>query len=802
MNEVALKRIKELREKITAAVSRSLGAGFSEPTRAKLTLLLAEAGLPHSEGMIFSYLQNHPEQEESIIAASRYDSEEIENFLLDLLKQQRSLHRDLIVEQLGFKKKADLVAKLQSYLADSDRHVRFQAANALFNIGGKEAALAMCEFISDPDEWISMTILRLLCIMRELDTIPILIDKYHQDEDLRRKALMISFLARFRSVTLLPIFDEGLQARDARLRANSIEAIGDLSLPPDEIKKRVEEHLDDPNNRIRANAILAIARLEPEKIKPKIEEMVTSNDVQLRRSAAFILGMITSDDYHDLGAILIGDQSEMVRKRMIQSLRNFSSEFVFNQLDLALSDHNKWIRKHAIDMASRLSNFPHKKILGLLKTERAAPNLEASLNFFVTHPIEEAMNAIKLHVKDRRLPVVKALLAAVASIGGVEGVKAVAPRLEQRDPQVIRALSEILIKAGERKILEDLVERFSQLKQENQVEALIPSLSSSLKILDQGDSMPEPLLKNFEKIEVAERPLAPPPASQKAPRDEKPEEEIAGGDMSEQTQSEERGVEDETTTSEDLDLDFNLEGIASSGEGASEEAGDELPGLMSLAELADSGAKEKPVKKAKKAAKKKPPVSPHYRAGLKAYNVGKYKKAVAEFSRLLESEASPPANAYLYLGLIYSDQKKYEQARDYLTTFLNKKPDHARANFTLGKIYRQLKSWNALIEIYERFVGGELEATPKMKTRIYHDLGIGCVLVSKYERGAQLLESLLKLHPEDAEVAYYLALAQFHLGKISNAGQTLHQASKSAAGNKRISKLIDALAAKVRAGGF
>jgi len=799
MNEVAIKRIKELREKITLAVSRSLGAGFSEPTTAKLTLLLAEAGLPQSEGIVYSYLQNHPDQEESIMAGSRFASEEIENFLLDLLKQPRSSHRDLIVEQLGTRKKAGMVAKLQPYLADSDRHVRFQTANALFNIGGKEAALALCEFISDSDEWISMTILRLLCIMRELDSIPILIDKYHQDEDLRRKALMISFLARFRSVTLLPIFDEGLQARDARLRANSIEAVGDLALPPDEIKKRVEEHLHDPNNRIRANAILAIAKLEPEKIKPEIQEMVTSNDVQLRRSAAFILGMIPSDEYHDLGAVLIADKSEVVRKRMIQSLRNFSSEFVFNQLDLALSDQNKWIRKHAADMASRLSKFPHKKILGLLKTERAAPNLESCLNFFVTHPTEEAMNAIKLHVKDRRLPVVKALLAAVAAIGGVEGVKSVAPRLEQRDPQVIRALSEILIKAGERKILEDLVERFAQLKHENQVEALIPSLSSSLKILEQGDKMPEPLLKNFEKIEVADKPFAPlrPPVAEPEPEQEEPED-TTGMSLPPAPEVAAAAPIAPSEISADDDLVLDLTGSGS-------EDG-ELPGLMNLGELGDSTPEEakqvKQIKKVKKSGRPAKVVSPHYRAGLKAYNVGKYKKAIAEFSQVLESDASPPANVYLYMGLMQAEQKNFEQARDYLLSFVNRAPDHVKANFTLGKIYRQIKNWNGLIEIYERFVGGELEATPKMKTKIYQDLGIACVLVSKYERGAQLLDSLIKLQPDNAEVGYYLALAQFHLGKISNAGQTLHQASKCADGNKRISRLIDALAAKVRAGGF
>lgn len=774
MNEIALKRIKDLKEKIAAAVNNNLGGNFSETVKAKLALLLADTGLSQAEGTIFSYLQNHPDQEEAIIAASKFDNEEMENFLAELLKNFRSANRELIAEKLGEKKKPAMVELLKPFLADSNRHVRFQAAYSLFNIGGKEAALAMCEYISDPDEWISMTILRLLCIMRELDSIPILIEKYHQDEDLRRKALMISFLSRFKSVTLLSIFDEGLDARDARLRANSIEAVGTLNLPEAEIKSRIEPFLRDPNNRIRANCILALARLEPEKIKPEIQEMVYSNDVQLRRSAAFILGMIPPNEYQDLASVLIVDQNEAVRKRMIQSLRNFPAEFVVAQLDRALSDANKWIRKHAIDMASRIPDFPHQKVLALLKTERAAPNLEACLNFFAAHPIEEAMNAIKLHLKDRRLQVVKALLAAVSAISGVEGVKSVAPRLEQRDPKIIEALSEILVKAGERKILEDLVERFSQVRNEQQILALIPSLTVSLKIMEMGDKMPAPLLRSFEKIDVEEKPpvpvkpvVAPPEAVADSPVSETPEVETGKASLE--------------TTEDSLDLGSNLPDLASLASGISSTDDDEDE------EEVSGGKKEKS--------------SPHYRAGLKAYNLGKYKKAIAEFSRLLAEEEEPPANVRLYMGIMLNDEEKYEESAAHLEKFLKLSPDSSKANYLLGKVYRQLKNWNGLVKIYSRFTDGEIDISPKLKKRVYHELGIACVLTGKYERGAQLLESLLKIDPDNPEIGYYLALAQFNLGKLSNAAATLQKAGQKADGSKRIGKLIAALAQKVKSGG-
>ncbi|NCB37228.1 MAG: tetratricopeptide repeat protein [Erysipelotrichia bacterium] len=770
MNELAQKRIREIREKVAAAVNKHLTMDLSEAARGKLFMTLAGTALESSKGAIFNYLQTRPEREEAIIAASKFDCESIETFLLEQLKKPHALYREVIIEQLGLKKREALVSLLKPFLADPDRHVRFQTIHSLFNIGGREAALAMCEFISDPDEWISMTILRLLCIMRELDSIPILAEKYYQDDDLRRKALMISFLARFRSVTLLGIFDQGIQARDARLRANSIEAVGNLNLPAAEIRSRIEPSLRDPNNRIRANSILALARLDPEKIKPEIAEMVNSNDVQLRRSAAFILGMIPSDDYHDLAAILVVDQNDAVRKRMIQSLRNFSSEFVCNQLEKALGDADKWIRKHAVDMAARVSNFPHKKVLTLLKTERAAPNLAACMNFFAAHPVEEALGPIKMHVKDRRLPVVKAFLNAMASIGGMEGVKSVAPRLEQKDPSVTQALSEVLIKAGGGKTLDDLVEKFAQARNENQVITLVPSLLSSLEILGQGDNMPEPLLRSLESVAVeivAEPPESPVITSESLA-------EFSGADTAGLVEI--QGEEPELT----LDFSSNLPDLSTLGSAAVNE---KMPTEDSEADADKTDAEKHSI---------------HYRQGLKAYNIGKYKKAITEFNRVLETDEHPPKNVFLYMGIIYSDQENYEQARDYLQTFLQKAPDHEKALFLLGKIYKQLKNWDGMIKIYSRFVGGELKISPKMKMRVYHDLGIAQILIGKYQEGLKLLSALLKKKPEDAEVAYYAALAQFHLENLPAAATILQSAVKNAVGNKRIARLIDALAKKIR----
>ncbi|MGM0598624.1 MAG: HEAT repeat domain-containing protein, partial [Candidatus Rifleibacteriota bacterium] len=636
---------------------------------------------------------------------------------------------------------------------------------ALFNIGGKDAALAMCEYISDPDEWISMNILRLLCIMREHETIPILVEKFHKDDDLRRKAAMVSFLARFKSVTLIKIFDEGLASNDARLKANSIEAIGDLNLPDNEIKDRIEPFLKDPNNRIRANSILALARIEPELVRPEIKNMVESNDIQLRRSAAFILGMIDSSGHEDLAEKLVLDRSDVVRRRIVQSLKNFSSEFVCAQLHQALSDENKWIRKHALDMAGKITNFPNEKILALLKTERAAPNLEACMRFFVNHPDEAAIKSLKLHVKDERSQVVKALLSAVVAINGIEGVKNIAPRLNRRDPSVIRILTEVLVNSGERKILEDLIEKFARTRKEEQIKALIPSVRSCMEMLNKKDLIPALLLESLEAIEVQDKPE--PVEEVKADEEAL---EVNTPDQSEESKIEEP-VPDESAQ-EPLSL----------------ETGElELPSI----ELSD----KKPTKKKKKKGSK------HYVKGMKAYNLGKFKRAISEFNQLIEKEKNVPAKIYMYMGIMFAEKKKYETARAFFENFLKHKPEHPKGNYLYGKALKELKMWDELIKVYSRFTGGELDASPKMKKTIYKELGIANVLTGKNERGYQLLMTLYKVQPDNYEVCYYLALAQFHLHKPSAAGALLDKILDKSCKNKRIKKLATALLTKIKSGG-
>ena len=826
MKESAYRRVSELRVRLASIICEKLNGNFDNKSKGKLIHILSKIGISNYYQIVYDYANKNPESCDAIIGLSLFDVKETIDYFLEKLKDPRTLHRDLMVECLGNLKKAELVSSIKEYLKDEDRQVRFQAAYALYNIGGRDAALAMCEYISDPDEWISMTILRLLCRMKELDSIPILIEKYQADTDLRRKALMISFLSRFKSITLLGAFDDALQARDARLRANAIEAIGDLKLPEDELRKRIVPYLNDPNNRIRANAILAMAKIAPEKVKSQIIEMCNSDDVQLRRSAAFILCMIPPIDFFNEAEKLIVDENETVRKRMIQSLKNFPHEFISSNINKVLSDNNKWIRKYAVDMIASIPAFESAPIVNLLKNERSAPNIEACLKFLASHPSENALSSIKIHFKDKRLPVVKSLLKALVSIGGIEEVKSVAPRLEQHDPFVIQNITSIMLESGDLNALDEVLKRFQKIRNQNNLDLLIPSIEGIVDIIIQGDKMPQKLLRAFtgetpaapinmmnfnmpnQKYAAQQNPVSQPaimPQATLQPNVPQSMDINAAGtpdiqldtQILQNTQADQSLSQPQTNidnASPDLinfNLDLNMPGSTpmqteGNGEGFS------LPNFQELDMLNMAGKPEGLIKKKHSA--------PHYKAGLKAYNLGKYPKALEEFNKSLANNENPPKSIDVYMGIILCDQGEYSSAIDHLVAFLKHTPDNVKANFLLGKCYRKTKNWEKVVEVYQLFIQGELEATPNMKRRIHQDMGTACAILGKSETAVRLLSNLFKLESDNAEIGYYLAMAQYKMGKRSEASVTIDQAQKVAPKGKSIEKLIMNLAQAIRSG--
>lgn len=750
MNQIAVDKIRKLQDKAAAKLLPLLSADLPIALRAQAALVVAKTHASGSGNAVMDFFRANPNLEESIRAVAEIGGDESMKVLIARSREKRAFNRDVIAESLACFKGPDCEEVLRELLGDEDRHVRFQAANSLFAHGGRDSALALCRYISDPDEWISMTILRLLCRMKEHESIPFLAEQFAKDTDLRRKAQMVSFLSMFRSVTLVNIFDEGLKGKDARLKANSIEAIGELELPHREIKSRILPFLHDPNNRIRANTILALARAQADIMRPEIVQMVESSDIQLRRSAAFIIGQISPAGNEDLAAKLIADQSDEVRRRMVLSLKKFPPDFVRAQLERAITDQNRWIRKFAVEMAAGFQEFPKQPVIRQFKLETAYPNVVACMEFFAGHPDEEGVRLIRQRVKDPRHQVVSAVIRSIGAIFGLKGLQTLAPQINSRDPKIFSTYVSSHFNMGGVELFDSILEKAAAVKKPPTNEMFLAALEQCLDLLALGEKMPVALADELSRTPavaiVEEQPAFQPavPAAQEplqpgTPTLETPEEGAAGLPPSEERKGEEAA--------------------------------------------ASRGPKSR--------------IPSSFTAGVKYYNLGKYKKARAMFRDALVEQPDFAKNHY-YLGMIAFEEKDYDAARESLVLYCESEPGSRKAAHMLGRIYKHQRDWANVARIYERLTA-DIDGPPdKVGLKMMRDLGTAYIFLKKYQEAKSTLEAVFKNDPKDIETNFHLAMACFHLQNYMRAETLLLDVMKQSKPGEKLRDMAESLLDKIR----
>jgi len=716
-------------------------------TKARIVMCLAKVRDPRAAAKVLGFFQDQPDFEEAITALGELGGEDALNALINALPSPYYINRDTMTRMLGQIKGPVAQQHLMKLLADADRHVRFQAVFGLFEIGGRDAALALCKYIGDPDEWISMNILKLLCRMREHESIPYLAERFTHDTDLRRKALMVSFLSRFKSVTLVNIFDEALRFNDARLRANAIEAIGDLQLPQREIQDRIEPFLRDPNNRIRANAILALARSQPELIRQELLDMVQSPDIQLRRSAAFILGQIPSGGNEASAISLIGDAADDVRRRMVLSLKNFPEWVQQQQLERTIVDQNKWIRKHSVDLARALPQFPTDPVLRQLKQESAYPNIVAGIEFFARRPHDEALRYIRARLKDKREQVVVAAIRAIGQLRGPAGMQEIGPLIDSKNPEIFKAFAETHLSLGSLEMYDALLEKAGSGRRTGPSEVILKVLDGLLTMLKLPPAkQPEKLKAELARRAMPEsRPVLPemgatPAAARPRPQPQPvaapavlPPVAPVSADATPVPTAVQEGDQPPV-----LDLDVPLP---------------EVPAVAPAA--------EEPAEPVRKSPKKKtlPAV---FQQALKAYNLGKYKKARELFTQAVQ-EAPQVTKSHFYLGMMAYEAKDYAAALEAMGNYCANEPDDPKALLILARTHRALKDWAGVEGVLGRLLA-MLDGIPdKLRPGVLRDLGMALVALERYEQARDILDQALTLDAESPETAYSLALCSFHL---------------------------------------
>ncbi len=105
-----------------------------------------------------------------------------------------------------------------------------------------------------------------------------------------------------------------------RARAKSVELIDSMFKDSDIVRGLLTPFLEDNNNRVRANACVAMHKHQPEMALNALRQMVTSEDKWMRLSAAWALGKIGAQEGVKLLEMLLDDSDEDVKNRARASL--------------------------------------------------------------------------------------------------------------------------------------------------------------------------------------------------------------------------------------------------------------------------------------------------------------------------------------------------------------------------------------------------------------------------------------------------------------------------------------------------
>jgi tetratricopeptide (TPR) repeat protein len=160
-------------------------------------------------------------------------------------------------------------------------------------------------------------------------------------------------------------------------------------------------------------------------------------------------------------------------------------------------------------------------------------------------------------------------------------------------------------------------------------------------------------------------------------------------------------------------------------------------------------------------------------AALIYHDMGKIDHAIAVIQKAI-SQSSQNVDYFLYLGSFYEELERYDEALSTLQKGLMVDDQNARLHFKLGVIYDKMGQKNASIDTMKMVIKlspDDAEALNYLGYT-YADLGINL------DEAETLIQTALKLKPNDGYITDSLAWVYFKRGQYSEALQLLKKAIK------------------------
>lgn len=464
-----VKTARRLLKPTTSRLEALVSEEFSDELKFEALLSLGKIGDNDSLQTLTRAFSDYPDYIEPITALGHFKSGTSVAKLIERLANPDSAYKEEIVRVLGEIADPMAARPLMELLHDEDRMVRYYSARALHKMGGRDVVQALCGLLNDPDEWIVINVLEILSKMKDPEAIPALVGQFEIARDSRLKAIIISSLATFAEGRLLKTFESGLSSFDPRIQANSVEAISLLKIPALEMKRKLKKFYGHANNRVRGNLCIALANADSEAVTEEIAAMLQSRDAATRRSAAYVLARINNSKREEYVHKLLADENFGVRKMALKAALELGDRVGVLEIKPLLVDANQWVRREAVECATRIEDFPDDAILELFKKEDSPPVVDCLLKYIVNRRLIAAVPYIFERIKKEPEEEMPWLIAALGHLGAREELGKVKKFLGPVRSHVFSEYYQALLLNGELKVFEELAAGLKDKKRESEL---------------------------------------------------------------------------------------------------------------------------------------------------------------------------------------------------------------------------------------------------------------------------------------------------------------------------------------------
>ena len=445
---------------------------------------LGQLNAPQSLEVLSSFVDNDDFVVQAVIALAENGTKDALNALHNALDQHRGKpYFGQLVAELGAFQEQKAVFSIVREMSEGSDDVRLCGTIALGQSECEGAIEALLSLVDDENEEVRAFAIEALGRRQVKEAMSSIRQAFHHSSTALVREAAVSALGRFDDESAVEILSTGLEDRAFRVRARSIESLVRLRIPDSSLFQYIVPLVQDPEEMVSANAILALAPVDSSLALQKIFSFLKAKHEYGRAQGVYCLSYVRNSTTGDLlTRIINGDVSEMVTKQATKALAKYPKEEAVPRLLPLLNHQHSAVRMTAARVLGKVGDSGDisifDKLVARFGMERSSEVKTAIIDTLAIVGQSNQHLTVAALGENQPPEVVSTVVQALDSLGNISSIDEFEKRLDESDGRVKSRAAVALWHLGHMKLLDKLIETL----QRDDFDELRPTLEACYAI--------------------------------------------------------------------------------------------------------------------------------------------------------------------------------------------------------------------------------------------------------------------------------------------------------------------------------